>query len=80
MWAGDQEQEGRREYGGEMRTSRQHWVRVSTFLAHGVNLDNHLPMNLGFRVYKRGWRCHFQDGWRGSTQHRAWRWGLRTQM
>lgn len=29
--------------GGEMRTARQHWVRVSTLLACGVNLDDRLP-------------------------------------
>lgn len=53
-----------------MRTARQHWVRVSTLLARGVNLDDRLPMSLGFHVYKSGLALSFPGGmaWEYSAQ------------
>lgn len=38
------------------------WVQVSTLFSRGVNLDDRLPMSLGFRVYKRGLALSF-PGW-----------------
>lgn len=51
-----------------MRTARQHWVRVSTLLARGVNLDDRL--SLGFRVYKSRLALSFPGGmaWEYSAQ------------